>query len=439
MLDLDFLREYEQKEKSKINRKKFSASDEKYIKSADDLYPEIDKADGIVYPRGNVPLKLLLLLYNKIAVFVPPTNEEYFKKRYRMSFEDFLTLCRKGIILPIIAHPTDYVNVADKNAKFFEELFKLNPPSVWARGISLLDYLKIDFEIAKEKLPLNRIVTFKSVREQWRRHYPEISEQQLTNIITRELSTLYADLMIFGYEEVLDNLIKKNIRKSISEHQIVYYLKSLNELLTYPFLFGLGGTPVIDYEHTRQKFFYDFPINKVAEAVPEYITPNLQYVLEDFEIYLNDLSIRKLIEFHQKGYADDMRKAIRDLQNTEQNAVADESITFNTIYEKAEKVRLSLDEFHMRIGSEISSKIRDIERAEQTVNNQVLLSGVSFGHFLIADREGQNMDFSYLLKNQLPVSLLLPQDIQGLLTKKITEEFSPSIATLWGISKFLAK
>lgn len=429
MLDYDFLREYELKERNKINRIKLLSNHDRFITTVDDLYPDINISDGIVYPRGNVPIKLLLLFYDKIAIFVPPANRLYFERKYSMTFDDFLTLSRKGIILPVIAHPTDYVNNDD-----FDELFELNPPSIWARGISLVNTFDMDFDEAERVLPLKRIAAFMNVRKQWRRHYPDVSEQQLTQNIIRELSTLFADLVVFGYQDVLYNLVDLKI----PEYQIVYYLKTLNELLTYPYLFGLGGTPVIDYKRAKDKFSYSFPITGRKEVIPDIISPSLRYILEDFDIYINDLSIAQLVEYHQEKYAKKMREAIKNLQNSTEFMFSNNTISLNSIYEKAEKVKITLDDFHKRISSDISRKLKNIELE---VANEINLSSLSMGNFLVENQYGENVDIAYLSKFNLPVSDMLPCDIQKIVSKEvISKRFSPSVATLWEIrNNFMKK
>ncbi|MCI9230285.1 MAG: hypothetical protein HFH96_04105 [Lachnospiraceae bacterium] len=429
MLDYDFLREYELKERNKINRIEILSNHDQFITTADDLYPDINISNGIVYPRGNVPIKLLLLFYDKIAIFVPPANKSYFEKKYSMTFDDFLTLSRKGIILPVIAHPTDYVNNDD-----FDELFELNPPSIWARGISLVNTFNMDFDEAERVLPLKRIAAFTNVRKQWRRHYPDVSEQQLTQNIIRELSTLFADLMVFGYQDVLYNLVDLKI----PEFQMVYYLKTLNELLTYPYLFGLGGTPVIDYKRAKDKFSYSFPITGRKETIPDIISPSLRYILEDFDIYINDLSIAQLVEYHQENYAEKMRQAIKNLQNSTETMFSNNTISLNSIYDKAEIVKFALDDFHKRISSDISRKLKNIELE---VANEISLSSLSMGNFLVENQYGENVDIAYLSRFNLPVGDMLPSDIQKIVSKEvISKRFSPSVATLWEIrNNFMKK
>lgn len=55
MLDYDFLREYELKERNKINRIEILSNHDQFITTADDLYPDINISNGIVYPRGMYP------------------------------------------------------------------------------------------------------------------------------------------------------------------------------------------------------------------------------------------------------------------------------------------------------------------------------------------------------------------------------------------------
>lgn len=183
--------------------------------------------------------------------------------------------------MPLIGHPTDYTDSC------FKELFELNPPSVWARGISLMNVFNMNFENAQEVLPLKRIAAFSNVRKNWRWHYPHATEEQLTKNIIRELSTLYADLVVFGFQDVANNLVELGI----PDYQLVKYLNGLNELLTYPNLFGLGGTPVFDYNRIKERFSFPYSIKNIPYKEPEVICPGLKYVLEDFDIYFNELTI----------------------------------------------------------------------------------------------------------------------------------------------------
>lgn len=423
MLDYDFLLDYEIKERNIIKRAKLETTTAQYITSAYEMYPDIRLDDGAVYLRGDVPLKLLLLLYDKIIIFMPPANRDYFEKKYNLPFDDFLTLCRKGIVVPLIAHPTDYTD------NCFRELFELNPPSVWARGISLLNTFNLDFDEAQRVLPLKRIAAFANVRKQWRRHYPFVSEEQLTENIVRELSTLYADLIVFGFQDVANNLVKLNI----PDCQLVYYLKVLNEILTYPNLFGLGGTPVFDHQGVKEKFNYSFSLMDAhPTTTPEIVCPSLKYVLEDFDIYFSQLTIKQLMDYHRDNLTKKMRTAIKDLQQESQKMLSADSISIDNICEYADKVNNALYDFHKQVGTDI---VKSIKCIESNVNNQIALGGLTLGNYLVQNESGQNVDISYLsVFDAINTRDMLPKDLQRIISSKIiVERFSPSVASLWEI------
>lgn len=428
MIDSDFLYSYELKERSIIKRTQFISSKIPYATSSKELYPDIDINGGTVYLRGSVPLKLLLLLYDKIILFMPPANREYFENKYHLSFDDILTLCRKKIIIPLIAHPTDYKDDC------FRDLFELNPPSVWSRGISLMNVFNMDFEAIQGRLPLKRIAAFASVRKQWRRHYPLVTEELLTENIVRELSTLCADLIVFGYDDIIDNLIDLKV----PDYQLVNYLKTLNEILTYPYLFGLGGTPIFDYKDIKNISKYNFSIKETAFNEPEIVCPSLKYVLEDFEIYFNDLSIYQLIEYHNDHFAKKMRKAIMDLQQVSSSMLVKKSISIDEICNCADNLNFALEDFHKQVGSDISLAIK---KTEKEVYNQISLGSVTLGNYLVHNTRGNNIDIAYLSNfNTLNAISLFPTDLQRIISSKvIAERFSPSVATLWEISNKIHK
>lgn len=420
LYNLEFLREYEFNERQKVKRE-ISALDTTHVTSVKDIYPDVEIGESSIYLRGDVPLKLLLLLYDTIILYLPPASKEYFQSRFDISYDDILTLCRKEVIKPLIAHPPDYT------APYFKELLDLNPPSVWSRGISLVESFNMDFDEAQRKLPLKRIAGFASVRKQWRRHYPQVNEDELTENIVRELSTLYADLVVFGYHDTIDNLLAVGI----PDFQMVYYLKTLNELLTYPILFGLGGVPVFDSNNVKGKFSMNISLESQM-GTPDVICPSLIYILEKMDIYFRDVSIERIMDFRLDGYVGKLQEAIKDIQLSANRMCRLGKVNTETIRSHASKLDAAMEDFNKQLDTDIP---RSLKKIEQSIRGGVNLGGLSLGNFLIETTNGETIDLTRLCGYGNFSSIdFLPQDIKRLITSEIiSRKFSPTIATLWEV------
>ena len=94
-------------------------------------------------------IKLLYISHHGLKILL--------KSDLAYPYKDFLTLCRNNIVIPIIGNSHDY------SASHFEPLFrgKLPPPSLWARGVALLDVFGMSdtLEIARQKIPVERIAS----------------------------------------------------------------------------------------------------------------------------------------------------------------------------------------------------------------------------------------------------------------------------------------
>jgi hypothetical protein len=398
-----------------------------HITSIDTIYPDVSVNESTVYIRGDIKLKLLLLLYDKIILYIPPADENYFFNRFGINFTDLLTLCRKNVIIPLIAHPTDYT------LPHFKELLDLKPPSVWARGISLVKSFNMDFDEAERRLPLKRIAGFQSVRKQWRGHYPQCNEEQLTANIIREISTLYADLVVFGHHGVIDNLLDVGI----PDQQIVYYLKTLNEFLTYPALFGLGGIPVFDSEKIKDKFSINLSSLNYKMKKAKVVCPSLQYILEKLDIYLQDVGMTKIIEFRRDGYVKKLQNAIKDIQMSGKNMYIAGNIDANTVVSHSIALEKAINDFNAQLDSDIPYKIKSLEIGlnKRILNGTINLGGLSLGNIAIKSKSGESIDLTTLSQFEgFSLIDLYPPEFKRLIVgEEISNQISPIIATLWEV------
>ncbi len=288
--------EYEIEQQLKVANISDELARKGFVTSAQDLYPDVDLPSHCSYIRGSIPVKMMLLLYDKVVLYFPPSTVNHLVERSQTSYKDLMYLCKYSLIQPLIGHPTDYIE------PHFNELLACNPPSVWARGVSLLSKLSMGdtLEIAKSKLPLERISKLPKIEAQWKAYFPSATKKQLQENIIRDLSTLYADLCIFGYSHMANSLSQF---KQLGE--VAFYLRFLNEVLTYPILFGMGATPnystsIISYRKNCIKL----PLNTTSKI--KLIPPELEILLKGYGIYADDLSIED-------------RRATRLILNYQQN------------------------------------------------------------------------------------------------------------------------
>ena len=206
------------------------------VSAVSDIYPDIGIPETLTFRSGRIPLSHLLLLYEKVVLFIPPSQPEILKEKWSVPFKTVMELCEQDRIIPLIGHATDY------SAPHFEPLFKLkNLPSVWARGLTLLIELGYGDKLIERNcsLPIAKMANVKFVIEKYKHHFPTLTKKELNETIKRELLTFYADLWLFGEGKLADclGLGNENDPEKIAERLFL-----TNELYTYPILFGLGGT-----------------------------------------------------------------------------------------------------------------------------------------------------------------------------------------------------
>lgn len=277
-----------------------------YVNEYRDVYPDvysrIHSQKGIAYIRGNVSIKLMTILYDIVIVFIPPLSKKQLENRFFLSsWDELITLCQHGIVIPIIGKAENYT------APHFDDLFNklpFKPYSLWARGLALLDVFGMSnsLEIAKEIMPVDKISNDATILKQWSKRYNRRSEEFVKNKIKDDIAVQYADLCVFGCKNEAESLL------SFPASEIYKNMKLLNEIRTYPILFGLESQA--NFENNRLSMISTMPI-KPQYYIPMSLPENeLEILYRGIGIDVDDISITDIIAYHNDGLGKKLRSAL---------------------------------------------------------------------------------------------------------------------------------
>lgn len=314
-------------------------SQQGYVKDYKDIYPDVyqrikDKK-GVAYIRGSVPVKLMALLYDVVIVYIPPIAKTQLEKRFCLNkWEELISLCQQGIIIPIIGKAEYYT------ANHFNDLFKnmpIKPYSLWARGIGLLDVFGMSntLEIAKNILPVGAISSDDAIFRKWEKEYPGRTEDFIKSRIQDDIAVQYADLCIFGCKAEAESLL------SLSPSDLYKNLKLLNEVRTYPILFGLESQA--NFDRKRLSTISTMPIKPkyyIPQALPE---QELEILFQGIGINIDDVSVNDIISYHNDGLGKRLRSALSYFNNYCDHKISNsEEMDLAQVYRRAEDFQTEL-------------------------------------------------------------------------------------------------
>lgn len=395
------------------------------VKSYRDVYPDIYKrisnCESIAYLRGDVPLKLMALIYDVIVVYIPATSKESIEKRYQLKYEELLSLCEHNIVIPIIGNALEYT------APHFDALFQLaNPPySLWARGLGLLDAFGMSnrLSIAREHLPIDAITQDQKVLTRFQQKL-SLPKEDVKKQIADHIAVLYADLCIFGCESDALELNK------LPPEDILKRLEMMNEIRTYPILFGLESQP--NYNTTKLEAIHSIPIspkNFAPLPVPE---KDLEILFEGIGINVDNLTTADIIEYHMDGLGKQLRIALSAFNNY-CNGNLNENLNLDifTVYDKASIFQRQL---HAAIKELTPSTYAAIDRTNKHLTQAFQIGTVAIGTLLpiIADHDSPQA-FSLSLAGSLgAITLSLPNELAEFVTKlEVSGLQSKFVANMW--------
>ncbi len=213
------------------------------LQSPRDLYPEYDISDSLAFHRPGVNIGALLFLYRQVMVYVPQIPRAAFPKRYGLSYETFVELCKPletGVppfILPILNHPKYYNNKQLKSD--LKELIELKPPT-WERWHKVLEITGGDrwFDLADEVLNYKKLYAFPDYRKQWKLKLNSTNESRVSREMKQQIKNNFTNLCLIGLEDKaleIADLSKKHPDLAIND------LMYTSEIFAYPKIMGANG------------------------------------------------------------------------------------------------------------------------------------------------------------------------------------------------------
>jgi hypothetical protein len=418
----DDLLEYEYNEKLFARNISDNIRNKGKVESPKDIYPDIALTETLTYRTGNVPLSHLLLLYEKLVLYIPPSSKEILEKKWSVPFETVISLCEQEYIIPLIGHITEY------SKPHFAPLLKLKPPSIWARGLTLLTELGHEDKIIEKNcpLPIDKMASVRAIRKKYEQHFPYSAKKDLHEIVKRELLTYYADLWLFGEGELADTLGNISNPELIAERLFI-----TNRICSYPVLFGLGGTANFDLQTFSQT---DYNRHFVHSSKDYKIIPkDLDILLKGVDLHFNDLTLDKVMEFHSSGAAQELRSALFQFEEYSKKIIRSNNRVGNDI----EEYLLVAEQFERKIkevGRDLASpdfrkKVKNIER---NWDYGLRMGGVVVGSSLCFLLENPTLGIvtgtSALFDKLLPLSMK-----DKIIRKHIDKKFYPGVSNMWKI------
>lgn len=423
------LLDYEERERRYIRDTGYRAVKEGIIRDIEQMYGDLrlPKIRGV--QRNSAPLGLLCFLYPTTLVYVPPMSRDALENRFGLNIDSFVELARKGIIQPLIGHPTYYAD-----APHLDPILKLNPPSVWARGTTLLDILGRDkfFEEARQRLPLKKIAHIGWARQKWARHYPTSTDDVLTKQVEVEVSTLYADLCAFGYTD-----IAHEIAMEPDPDIAVKKLLIATEILVYPLLMGIRGTP--NYGVADPNLVVGLRdsaliqrMKRRAQDIPEayFLSQNVKLLLEGLEIdFPKTIDAEAILSFHKEDLS---RKLWAALNQLERETVS-VRVNQESLVEKAENTE-------KLITSEVKEAILSYTLARKSTSEFILpvfrISAFAAGFLTAYQLTGSVLSGFSFGGVLLGITRETKKPVDWIVEKILSRRFSPMAAHLWWIEEW---
>jgi hypothetical protein len=424
------LLDYEERERRYIRNTGYRAVKGGIIRDVEQMYGDLrlPKIRGV--QRNSAPLGLLCFLYPTTLVYVPPMSRDALKNRFGLDIDSFVELARKGIVQPLIGHPTYYAD-----APHLDPILKLNPPSVWARGTTLLDVLGRDkfFEEARQRLPLKKIAHIGWARQKWARHYPTSTDDILTKQIEVEVSTLYADLCAFGYTDIAHEIAM--------EHDPDIAIKKLliaTEILVYPLLMGIRGTPNYGVKDPslivglRDSALIE-RVKHRAQGIPEahFLSQNVKLLLEGLRIeFPKTIDAEAVLSFHKEDLSKKLWMALNQLESEATSDHMDQEALLG----KAETVeRLIISEVSKAALSYALARDSTLKIVSPVFRVSAFAAG-----FFMAFKVTGNVELSFSFGALTLIGGLRKAE-EWIVEKILTKRFSPIAAHLWWIEEWKRK
>jgi hypothetical protein len=396
------------------------------VRDYKDLYPDVQiSSNDVSYCRGLNPLPFLLLMYEKVALFIPALPQAELEQRYQLSLPSIYELCDFGLIQPVISVPQDY------DTPHLSDLLSIGAPSVWARGLQAVSVLGMQ-EVLDERacpLPISEMARSPSILTKFNRRYPQHDASSVHEIVKHDLLVNYADLAIFGHRSLADSLVSYK-----EPRQIASMLYLLSETLTYPHLFGFNGTANYDALSIQQdpEFIQKDTLELHSVEVP-FNKRELDIFLRGIGLKLSTLDTKQIVAFHKSGDGARLRTAVKHFEQEAKKITSNEQADLSNVFGAEENLKTMLLEAARTVSS--LDFVRRAERADNTVDYLFRGGTIAVGAFA-GHPWGQSVvgGLAGLLGGGAIMSqLLLPAVKERLLDGARKLYLKPGLANLWSV------
>lgn len=425
---------YHEEQMDKVKQNRATLTKQGYVKGYRDVYPDvynrIHSQKGVAYIRGNVSVKLMAILYDVVIVYIPPLSKKQLEARfYLQSWDELITLCQHGIVIPIIGKAETYT------ATHFDDLFNnlpVKPYSLWARGLGLLDVFGMNntLEIAKEVMPVDAISNDKTILKKWAKRYNTRNEEFVKAKIRDDVAVQYADLCIFGCKNEAESLL------SLSPHELYKNLKLLNEVRTYPILFGLESQA--NFENSKLATISTLPLKPqfyIPQALPE---NELEILYRGIGIDIDSVSITDIIAYHNDGLGKKLRSALSYFNDYCDTKISkSEQMDLTEVYNRAEAFQKELREAINDLNC--NDYYLGLDKAQKAITKVLQIGTVTAGAAIATNPDAsQFLSITSIATTTASIIGAVPESVANVLVKFWAREIhSKFVANMWSAKKIV--
>lgn len=425
---------YHEEQMDIVKQNRIALTKQGYVKGYQDVYPDvyerIHAQKGVAYIRGNVSVKLMAILYDIVIVYIPPLSKKQLETRfYLKNWDELITLCQHGIVIPIIGKAENYT------ASHFDDLFiklPIKPYSLWARGLGLLDVFGMSntLEIAKEVMPVSAIASDKAVFKKWAKKYNNRDEKFIKAKIKDDVAVQYADLCIFGCKNEAESLL------ALNPHDLYKNLKLLNEVRTYPILFGLESQA--NFEHSKLATVSSMPIKPqfyIPQALPE---DELEILYRGIGIDVDNVSVTDIIAYHNDGLGKKLRSALTYFNDYCDTKIGKaEKIDLTQVYTRAEVFQKELKEAINELNC--NNYYLELDRSQKAITKVLQIGTVAAGAIIATDPDAsQVLSVASVVAAGMSIIEAVPDSIANVLVKFGAQGIhSKFVANMWSARKIV--
>lgn len=425
---------YHEEQMDKVKQNRAVLTKQGYVKGYGDVYPDIyeriHSQKGVAYIRGNVSIKLMAILYDVVIVYIPPLSKKQLMARfYLKNWDELITLCQHGIVIPIIGKAENYT------AAHFDDLFHrlpIKPYSLWARGLGLLDVFGMSntLEIAKEIMPVNAIANDEAVFKKWAKRYNNRDEKFIKAKIKDDVAVQYADLCIFGCKNEAKLLLALNPR------ELYKNLKLLNEVRTYPILFGLESQA--NFDRSKLAAISTIPIKPqfhMPQALPE---DELEILYRGIGIDVDSVSVTDIIAYHNDGLGKKLRSALTYFNDYCDIKIGKtEQIDLTQVYERAEAFQKELKEAINDLNC--NNYYLKLDKSQKTITKVLQIGTVAAGAIIATNPDAsQILSVASVVVAGFSIIEAVPESIADVLVKFGAQGIhSKFVANMWSAKKIV--